>query len=377
MPSLATDAAAALLTSLGNEARGLFAVGDNPLVDPAGFLADPDAPPLSQQPAKALGRFICRRWARFPGDSNNPAADRLYARACGPYLDSIGEGVDPGEIGPPFEGGQCPVAYTVFATSQGTDLSIGGATPLSILGPLGTPAQTSVLVGSPFPDSTRYEFRFPSDPTKVLNFTARAEFNPDPGFRVAGRVDGQPDDCGNPPPEYTRPRPPIVLPPIVPIFIDLPDIGPVNVDVELFPDGTIEIGSPTLNVDVTIAPPNVDGGEEGEDTPGPGSPRPPQDTGLGGDAEGSVPPGEELVGVLVEVLESPIGANTYDGVSETIFRGVGYVRMGYPGRLALDMGGAALRSPQFFLAPVRGLTAWQVKANNGFRLRTTPYFREV
>lgn len=377
MPTLASDAAAALLTSLGNEAKGLFSIGENPLVDPAGFLADPDAAPLSQQPAKQLGRFICRRWARFEGDSNNPSADRLYSRACGPYLDSIGEGVNPGRIGPPFSGGQCVGAgYSVGLQSSFDPGSFVGGS-VSVIGPIISAVRLNEPSGNPsLPFRAYASVTTAAGTVRTSGFNTATASSPTVSVLII-RQGGAPDNCGNPPPEYTRPRPPIVLPPITPIFINLPDIGDIQVDVELFPDGTLEIGSPTLNVDVTIEAPTVSGGEGGADTPGPGSPQPPSTTPPGGEAEGSTPPGQELVGVLVEVLESPIGANTYDGVSETIFRGVGYVRMGYPGRLALDMGGAAVRSPQFFFAPERGLTAWQVKANNGFQLRVTPYFREV
>ncbi len=374
---LTSDASRALLTSLGNEARGLFSVGTNPLVDPAGFLANPDAPPLSQQPAKALGRFICRRWARFEGNSNNPAADRLYARTCGPYLDSIGEGVNPGVLGPPFSGGQCVGVRYRWSASYSQPAGTENVSGNSIIGPV----------------TTRPEIANVSATQKRLSFTARRWPDGQPitwfSFQTAktsplrlltfsvARFDNAPDTCGNPAPDYDRPRPIITLPPITPIFIDLPDIGPVNVDVELFPDGTIEVGSPTLDVDVTLPPPDATPGGEGGEPPGPGEPSAPGDTGPGGDDEGTVPPGTELVGLLVEVLDAPIGANSYANNSETVYRGIGYVRMGYPGRLAVDLGAAAVRSPQFFHAPVSGLTAWQVKANLGFNLRITPYTREV
>lgn len=387
MPPLPVTAAQALLTSIGNQAKALYSIDNNPVLDPSGFIASNDPAPIFQRPAKQLARAVCRTWARQPGPSTNPAADRLYAAACGEYLDSIGEGVDPGTIGPPFLGGQCPEKYIVTLSSpdgsggfnQFTALTLGPIRGLAFEpGPSGSERWFLLSGGTVVFGGQCFNISSPV----ANNSTFLGSYTPIAGEK--GRIDSispcGADNCGDPPPEYERPRPPITLPPITPIFIDLPDIGEINVNVTVDTEGLITIESPTLDVEVNIGGPS-DGPPGGVDpadiAPGGGTPGSPADTGNGGTASGCAPAGLELVGVRVEVLESPIGANTYDRVSVTVFRGIGYVRMGYPNRLALDMGGAAVISPQFFLAPVRGLTCWEVRANTGFIIRATPYYREL
>jgi len=110
---------------------------------------------------------------------------------------------------------------------------------------------------------------------------------------------------------------------------------------------------------------------------GPGSPGGGGDTGVGGENEGSADEGEELVGVLVQILTAPLDANRFFNNSALIYRGACYVTMGYPGRLGLDMSGGTLESPQFFHAQQRGLTDYRVRANVGFNLRVTPYYRTL
>lgn len=389
MPPLPVTAAQALLTSLGNQARSFYSPTGNPFIDPGGFIASEDPAPIFQRPAKQLARAVCRQWARQPGPSTNPAADRLYAGACGEYLDSIGEGVDPGQIGPPFPGGQCPEVYLVTYTATQDGFTTEPAT-VAALGPItgirGRITETGarivelgcrgVNLGSPTCISV------PNTGAGFYLLSGLGSSGSQPTATITGISPCGADNCGDPPPEYERPRPPIVLPPITPIFIDLPDIGEINVNVDVNVDGSIEIGSPELNVDVTINPPGdeTDGtgdtGNNGDIVPDGGVADSPADTGNGGTASSCAPDGFELVGVRVEVLEAPIGANEYANNPAQVFRGIGYVRMGYPGRLAVDVGGAAVISPQFFLAPVRGLTCWEVRANNGFIHRVTPYYRE-
>lgn len=390
MAPLPVDVGAALLTSIGNEFKALLDPANQPLANPDGFLADPDTPPASQIPLKALGRYVCRQWARREGDSNNPAADRAYGRLCGPYLDSIDERPEPGEVGPPFSGGQCPEPYLVtYSYDAGEVFGSGGATILAH-GPIGGIRRRVTET-----NATVIEL-FCRGVNLGQNVCASIANTGLGWYLLAGLGSGDipatvsidsigacgADNCGNPPPEYKPPRPPITLPPITPIFIDLPDIGELQVDVNFFPDATFSLCSENVDTCVTIDPTFGDGGGGGgvgggDLVPDGGTADSPADTGNGGAASGEAPEGQELVGIRVEVLESPIGVNTYDRVAVTVFRGIGYVRMGYPGRLALDMGGAAVISPQFFLAPVRGLTAWEVRANNGFIARVTPYYREL
>ena len=390
MAPLPVTAAQALLTSLANNGRQLLDPRGDFLFDPAGFIADPEPPFITSRPAKAIARAACRSWARQTGESTNPAADRLYSEVCGPYLDSIGEGVEGGTIGPPFQGGQCNDTYivTISRTNPqgGDDGNIFRRTAGPIVGLRQIPTPNN-------PGSITWQL---GSSSALANIQTCA-LVPPTGFAwrtiasvAVGNVwsivsvqncQNPSDNCGNPPPEYERPRPPIVLPPITPIFIDLPDIGPVEVNVNVDAEGLINVESPTLNVEVNLPAPGTpdptDSGDGGGVVPPPGTPGPQADTGDGGTAEGEAPEGQELVGVQVEVLEFPIGANRFQNNLAEPFRGIGYVRMGYPNRLAIDVSAGVVISPQFFLAPVRGLTNWEVRANVGFINRVTPFYREL
>lgn len=390
MAPLPATAARALLTSLGNQAKFFFSTDNRPPFDTAGFIATDDPAPIALRPAKQLARAACRAWARQSGPSSNPSADRLYAGACGEYLDSIGEGVDPGTIGPPFEGGQCPLAYngTLSGVTYQFDCEpaetsanfLGAVGPLSIRTLLDS--ESAQQAGGLCPGFSVNLVQLVNGSGQVVTQIGRPR-----GVRYTSLSltpqSGNNDDCGDPPPEYERPRPPITLPPITPIFIDLPDIGEINVNVTVDAEGLITIESPTLDVEVNIGGPDDgtggDGGgvDGGDLVPDGGIADAPADTGDGGTASGCAPEGQELVGVRVEVLEAPVNFNSYANQAAVVYRGIGYIRMGYPNRLALCLEGSAVISPQFFLAPVRGLTCWEVRANNGFINRVTPYYREL
>lgn len=387
MPNLPATAARALLTSIGNQARTFYSPGNNPFVDPSAFIASEDPAPIFQRPAKQLARAACRSWARQQGPSVNPAADQLYGSACGPYLESIGENPTDGELGLPFEGGQCAGTYyfVLMRFYNPTTGAVSGENTFEGFGPVSIGVSGNQEPGPGNSCLTGQQY-YPGRDLR-FNGTPRVSFGGGCAVRKTWEVvsitprGDEPNNCGNPEPIYERPRRPINLPPIIPILVNLTGIGELNVNVEVNLDGSITVESPTLNVEVNLPPPGGGdgggGGGGGGDVPPPGTPGPPADTGDGGAAEGEAPEGQELVGLRVEVLESPIGVNTYDRVAVTVYRGIGYVRMGYPGRLALDMGGAAVISPQFFFAPVRGLTNWEVRANNGFINRVTPFYREL
>lgn len=390
MAPLPVTAAQALLTSLGNQAKFFFGTDNRPPFDTAGFIATEDPAPIALRPAKQIARAACRAWARQPGPSSNPSADRLYASACGEYLDSIGEGVDPGTIGPPFEGGQCDAIYLVSAT-QTTNLSGTTDVTFRARGPIGGVRIRQVSGNNydweVFANNVNFSSTtcgsLASGTSQWYRIGGLNSSDGDVSTSITSIVPCGVDDCGNPPPEYERPRPPITLPPITPIFIDLPDIGEINVNVTVDAEGLITIESPTLDVEVNIGGPNDGTGDDGggvdggDLVPDGGIAESPADTGDGGTASGCAPGGQELVGVRVEVLEAPVNFNSYANQAAVVYRGIGYVRMGYPGRLALCLEGSAVISPQFFLAPVRGLTCWEVRANNGFINRVTPYYREL
>ncbi len=167
-------------------------------------LADTIANPPSGAPLKQAigntGQKLCDFIGAAPIIAQNalgPAfpASRLL---CKPYWD--GEGYDGPEVGdPPYEGGQCADTYQVYATVDGTDINVGGQSPRNLAGPLGGVTRVETVIGSPFPDTTRYQFIF-SGPNDGPETTVRASFNPDVSFRNAGIVGGAPDNCGDPPP---------------------------------------------------------------------------------------------------------------------------------------------------------------------------------
>lgn len=142
---------------------------------------------------------------------------------------------------PDFEGGQCPEAYNGTWIAEGTAAVGGDFTSssffLNVLGPL------SVVSGTEDgPNGGKVPFGDIIDGNGTANRVYTGpEFVPpnDLGgfsFTLAnlGRVDGGPDNCGNPPP-VVPPQPPGSPPPSDPrpvlpdVTINLPDIGPTVV----------------------------------------------------------------------------------------------------------------------------------------------------
>jgi hypothetical protein len=81
-----------------------------------------------------------------------------------------------------------------------------------------------------------------------------------------------------------------------------------------------------------------------------------------------------LVGLKVDVLEAPPFAREF---APGIYRGAAYIYMGGDAGLDQDFAGSMLSDGQFVHAEKDNLTCWRVRANTGFRLRVTPYYREV
>jgi len=321
------------------------------------------------QVGQAVARSYCRQYGADPGAAKFGNAARIE-NACRPYLDDI----DPGNgatIGIPFEGGQCDDIYQIRWDDGTGDFAIGG----SILGPLtAVGARLVTPLGSGPAGTAQYEIEATGAGGFLLAETIGTFSASAPTVRAVNLTDIA-DDCGDPPPAVTQPGP--IADPTSPTFRFNPsgDIN-INVGVDILPNGTINlnIGGPTVNVN----PFGGGAGAVGNDpVGGAGSPGSPSDTGVGGDTEGNADEGEELVGVLVQVLGAPVGANRFFNNSELVYRGAYYVAMGYPGRLGLDMSGGTAETLQFFHAQQRGLTNYRVRANVGFNLRATPYYREL
>lgn len=366
--------------------------------DTPGFIASTAPVIPAYGVARAVARQACRQWSRGQGIPSLPGFDAAWGGLCDPYLSGIGEKPVSGSIAPPFTGGQCAgvlyrlsgsIRYSVRNCNSGEVFPQNPeqvSTDIQYIGPI--VSISPEYSGSSACGPNQFVFRVIHD-GGLRSDTTFFRVNPVNSLLAAsfsgGATDAtnSPGACGNPPPFYDPPNIPGGLPPLAPVVVDVPGIGPVAVDVSFNPDGSINVELPDLGIDLDIPNPfAVDDGEGGGgggagDTTNPGSPGGGGDTGDGGEAEGEAEDGEELVGLLVEVLGTPPGANVFDNNSSTVYRGVGYVRMGYPGRLGVDITGGTVLSPQFFHAQQRGLTAWAVNANVGFNIRTTPYYREI
>jgi hypothetical protein len=335
----------------------------------------------------ALARQGCRRYQQKGGDYSDRRAARAE-RACRPYLDSLEPGSGP-ELELPFRGGQCNAVYLVNTT---TGTPVGGIETFTLRarGPVGGIRARDNGLGQFFYELFCRGIVVGSSSCGSVADTGAAWYfirsttssGGNPTARVNSVTPCGLDNCGNVPPEFTPPKTPATpLPPGPSPFTRSPDID-VDLEVTINPDFTVNvnIGTGPITIDPFGEPAPVDpGGGAGDpgDPTDPGSPGSPIPTGPGGEALGQAPPGTELVGLLVTVAASPGDANKFANNPKQPYRGIGYVRMGYPARLGLDISGGTVISPQFFHAQQRGLTNWSVAANTGFDLTVQPYFRDI
>lgn len=349
------------------------------------FEALPDGPPVISI-ARGVAQQACRRYADNP-DGMPGAVAAGFESACRPYLDSIGYGAPP-TVKLPFRGGQCyGVQYRV--TTAFNNPPIGPQTNEQVV--------TSRVVGT---------FRGNKQPNQLtpvgielqqveggainrVTIASLADENLG-SFRIQSvvREGGGIDGCGNPPPTFTDPVPPPSPGPQVEPFNPSPGID-IDIDLTIGPTGgiTFNIGTGPITIDPF---PDIPGGGGGNDNPGIdqpgtapssglppgdiGAPAAPVDTGEDGIAAGCAPPNSVLVGIKIDILEVTGPVSEYDPL---VRRGVCYAYMGTPGNLALEPSGVALRSGQMLFAPLDNLTCYEVRANVGFSLRVTPYYRAL
>lgn len=370
---------AAIVTAAANEAKGILGALPGLAADAAAQYVKQGTPSgLIPNVGVALARQACRRHAQQP----NLAPDAVSAgleRVCRPYLDDIGYGAGP-SLNLPFRDGQCFGGLYRFNFTYNTDQGPRNSIVVESAGRL-----LGTYIGATQPNQLRpIGFERQQQPGGQVERINMASVNASttPASRLENVVNiGGPSGCGNPPTDYTEPTTPpgpvINIEPIIIVpFVDI-DAG-----VEINIDGTIDITVDGVEINIDpFGDRNEGGGGGGVDggdlVPGGGAPGPSADATNGGAAGGDAPPGQELVGVRVEVLEAPIGFNQYSNNPAVVYRGIGYTRMGYPNNLALDVAGSAVISPQFFIAPVRGLTSWEHRANLGFINRCTPFYREL
>lgn len=169
-----------------------------------------------------------------PNTDLNRAASQLRRVLCDqPPAD------EPPPIAPPFTGGQCPAFYNVQATGVRNGVSVTSGVS-AIDGPL------QGLVFSPLTTPDRFRVRYLHNNGQVSTATSLQSISgaEQAGFSLVnlGRVDGLPDDCGDPPitPPPAWPAPGVG----VPTTIDYDDPGG-NPQTE---PGDITIFSPTVNI---------------------------------------------------------------------------------------------------------------------------------
>lgn len=329
-------------------------------------LADVIANPPPDKPLrKAIsqsGRLMCDFYGATPFAARAlfGTSSPVIATLCQPYYD--GQGYDgPVPSAPSFTGGQCAgIAYLVQVIRAGSIIDFSN----TLNGPIG--AFTYTRSGAP-------NFRLVISVTHAGG-TATSDVG-DPGdaaiatyVQSAARVDALPDTCGNIP----TPAEPGANPP--------PDPGPFppgygpGVD----PDGQPYFYVPPIDpefpgdepVEVPVFGPS--GEPPPGPPPGPGEPATPIDTGVGDEAADEAPEGKMLWALKVDILTIASSPREY---APGVYRGVCYVYMGDNAGLDHDPAGAMLRSGQLILAERDYLTKWRVKANTGYDLRVTPYYK--
>lgn len=253
-------------------------------------------------------RERCREFANAPAWArllaNAPAG--TLGRLCRPYLDD--NGWDSPVFEPPFAGGQCPgVSYDVTWDRQAPGINPPPGSARA-LGPISiSTALNPGDEGANCPPGTEFKrFTLLSNGNPVSNIYSGCGVSYS-NFQVVRR-DGQPDSCGDPPPQLEPgPNPPPnpgplpgpdptenpdnpTGPPLIPIPpYDDPIFGPVPVQ------PPPAVGVPDLPGDPTNGP----GDPDAIDDPIPGGPGTPNED--GGVDFGAPPSGRAWVGAFVQV----------------------------------------------------------------------------
>lgn len=323
-------------------------------------------------------RQHCDDWSRWPQWARDlPAtAARATSDVCQLYLESNGSGDPVAET--LFTGGQCP--GVLYRTVNTTYLNGMSQTPVAFNG-FETRGPVFARVDE---DANFWYLRIGGrllngqPDVRTVTSTVKSQGSPPSWVSVAWqRVDGQPDNCGNPSPTI-KPNPnPRPDPRIDPTYED-PDVTDPERPIIPIPPITDPFGRPFDFPDIFIdpwwSPSNVGaGGTPGN--PNPGEPGAAEETGPGDVAEGEAPEGQRLTGVKVDVLSAPVNARRLQSVVDPPYIGACYVRMGYEDLLALAPAGQYLKSGDFFVAPTDS-THWRVEASLGYNLRVTPHYAQ-
>lgn len=349
--------------------------GINAFDDLADTIANPPAGRPLKQAIGNSGRLYCDFVGSQPGQAILPWSGQglVAPLLCKPYWDSQGYDAPVSDV--PFTGGQCAqVIYSLSGKRINSDGTVNSnwswACDNSARGPIALyrdvfPTQINMGFTYYWSDGLQY---------KAQQWTAGPDSTAKITIDTVTRCDGLPDNCGNPPGGSLIPGP---NPPPTPTFP--PGEGPGTE-----PDGqpfffVPPIDNPIGGDPIDVPPqPDPDPDPPGDDTPtNPGGAGDPEDTGAGGESSGCAPEGSELTGVFVEIVEFPENAARFQNNQRQPFRGAGYIAMGWPDLLGVDISGGVINLEQFFHAQQRGITCWRVTANTGFDLRCTPYYREL
>ena len=350
------------------------------------FLRDdlPSASPGVAKWAQETGRRACRKYARQRGSIPFLTSDPSWDGICSGYWEAINEGpTSGGGYEPPFSGGQCEgTIYQVIVTlTQGTDVP-GGCDPpfdISVNGEFGVPGPirglslgSAVIPGANLPGKSA-ALNYGQNQQISLGTTFGGCNTPFAVIKSITRLSGNPDTCGDPPPEYRPPTFPPNLPPLSPPTNPAPGLGN-NWDVNILPDGNLEIciGGECS----TGTPPGGGGGPDSGGGPGEpdGDPQEtdPSDPNDPNEVSGCVEDGNILTGVKIEVTEAP---PNYQGLGDIYYKSC-WVWMG-PGSDLLDMviDGRTLESGQFVIPDSNDCTCYKVRANPGFKVSVQAYSR--
>lgn len=358
-----------LVAPVKEAAREVLGFGWELFNDRPEFIASTDDRNLLATAVRALSQYNCRRWAAADKSNFSTRVNTGNAQLCGPYLESLGENPDDGDLSVPFTGGQCVgVSYVVRRQNRTTAGNFGAPANTTGIGPvIGPYLDIDGLIG-------RAGINFAGS-GKVQTLSGPATEVLAPTIISITRSDGLPDTCGNPP---TQISPPSTVTPVTPIpptiTINLPGVGPVTVDLSFDEDGDpvfcIEEIDTCITVDVgdpggAEPPPGLEPGDQGE--PG-GS----IDVGSGDVAEGE-DPDRNLTGVLVQTIAYPPRTNRLFNAVEAYTKGGYWVYFGGDAGFSQNPEAAISRADQFYYAPPNS-NRFRVVPNNGFTLRVTPYY---
>lgn len=376
-----------LLIPLVSGVQELLFAPVNPFNNRPGFVAGPTPETGLGRAVQGITRLNCRLWARRDKTNFSGRVNAYNGEVCGPYLDELGENPDPGSVAPPFRGGQCNDVYLVAYTAK-SDFGGTLAATVRARGPIGGVRTRIAENGARLVElfcrnldagsATCGPLGDAPAAWRVLSSFGNAG---DPGTVKINSVSpcGL-DNCGDPP---TLIQPPATVTPVAPIVptinIDLPGVGPININIDLDDKGRPVLCAPDVETCITIDPTFGGGGDGGGGSGGPppgdvGDPGTPEATGEGGEAAGQAPPGSILVGLRVDLLTASPKARQY---APGVYRAAAYIYMGTFRGLDQDYAGSMLTDGQFIFAEKENLTHWRVRANTNYNWLTTPYYREA